>query len=54
MTNESGIFYDVMIWQHKLADVIFRITQKPLYITASNLFRQYVTNKGSFLNRFIT
>ena len=37
---------------HKLADIIFGITQKPFYITSSNLVRQYITNKGIFLNLF--
>ena len=37
---------------HKFADVIFGITQKPLYITSSTLVRQYITNKGIFLNLF--
>ena len=32
----------------KFVDVIFGITQKQLYITSSNLFRKYVTNKGIF------
>ena len=33
-------------------DVIFGITQKPLYVTSSNLVRQYMTNKVIFLNLF--
>ena len=37
---------------HKFADVTFGITQKLLYITSSNLARQYITNKGIFLNLF--
>ena len=37
---------------HKFADVIFGITQKPLYITSSNLVREYILNKGIFLNLF--
>ena len=36
---------------HEFADVIFGITQKLLRIT-SNLVRQYITNKGIFLNFF--
>ena len=27
---------------HEFADINFRITQKPLYITSSNLVRQYI------------
>ena len=38
----------------KFVDVIFGITQKLLYITSSNLFRKYVTNKGIFLKLFRT
>ena len=34
-TNRSGIIYDT----NSLADVIFGISQKPLYITSSNLVR---------------
>ena len=30
---------------HKFAGVIFGITQKPPYITPSNLVREYITNK---------
>ena len=37
---------------HKLADLVFGITQKLIYITLSNLVRQYITNKGIFLNMF--
>ena len=37
---------------HKFADVSFGITQKPLYTISSNLVRQYITNKGIFLNLF--
>ena len=29
----------------KFTGVIFGITQEPLYITPSNLVRQYITNK---------
>ena len=36
----------------KVADVIFRIIQKLLYITSSNLVRYYITNKGIFVNFF--
>ena len=36
----------------KFADVIFEITQQLLYITSSNLVRQYITNKGIILNMF--
>ena len=35
-TTGSGLIY-VMNWLHKFADVIFGISQKPLYITSSNL-----------------
>ena len=35
-TAGSGLIY-VMNWLHKFADVIFGISQKPLYITSSNL-----------------
>ena len=35
---------------NKLADVIFGITQELLYITSSNLVRQYIKDKGIFLN----
>ena len=35
---------------HKFTYVVFGITQKPLYITSLNLVKQYVTNKGIFLN----
>ena len=35
---------------HKFADVIFSITQKPFYITSSDLVRYFITNKGIFLN----
>ena len=38
-TNGTGIIYDVMNWPAKFADVIFEITQKPLYIISSNLVR---------------
>ena len=31
---------------HKFAGVIFGITQKPLYITPSNLVRQYIAVLG--------
>ena len=37
---------------HKLADVIFGITQKQLHITSSNLVRWYITHKEIFLNLF--
>ena len=37
---------------HKCAGVIFGITRKPLYITPSNLVRQYITKKEIFLNLF--
>ena len=30
---------------HQFADIIFGRTQKPLYITPSNLVRSYITNK---------
>ena len=36
----------------KFADVIFEITQQLIYITSSNLVRQYITNKGIILNMF--
>ena len=35
---------------HKFTDVIFGLTQKPLYITASNVVRKYITDKIIFLN----
>ena len=37
----------MMSWNddHKFTDVIFRITQKPLDNTSSNLVREYITNK---------
>ena len=43
-----------MLWigLYKFADVIFGVTQKPLYITSSNLVRLYITNKGICLNLF--
>ena len=34
-----------LIGLHKFEDVIFGITQKLLYVTSSNLVRQYITNK---------
>ena len=37
---------------HKFAAVIFEITQQLLYITASNLVRYHITNKGILLNLF--
>ena len=37
---------------HKFVDVIFGINQKLLYITSSNLGRQYTTNKRIVLNLF--
>ena len=37
---------------HIFADVIFKISQKLLYITSSNLVRLYITNKGIFLKLF--
>ena len=37
---------------HKFAGVIFGITQKPLYITWSNLIGYYITNKEVFVNLF--
>ena len=42
------MIYDFMNCFHKFGDVIFGITQKPLYITSSNLVRQYITDKGIF------
>ena len=39
MTSESGIIHDAMNRVHKLTSAIFEITQKPLYITSSNLVR---------------
>ena len=43
----------MMSWNglHKFADIIFRIIQKTLYITSSNLVR-YVTNKRTSQNLF--
>ena len=35
---------------HKLADVVYEITQILLFITSSNLLWKYFTNKGIFLN----
>ena len=35
---------------HKLTYLILEITQKPFYITSSNLVRYYITNKGVSLN----
>ena len=37
---------------HKFADAIFALTQKLLHITSSNLVRQYILNRGIFLNLF--
>ena len=37
---------------HKFAGVIFGITQKLLFITPSNLVREYITNKKNFVNLF--
>ena len=37
---------------YKIADVIFGLIQKRLYIKSSNLVRYYITNKGIFLNLF--
>ena len=53
-TNGSGTIYVVLNWLHKFADVIFRITQLPLYMTSSNLARWNITNKRIFLNCFVT
>ena len=45
---------NLMSWigLHKFADIIFGITQKPLYIISPHLVRWYITNKGIFLNLF--
>ena len=45
------IKFSMQVGLHKLADVIFGIIQKPIYITSSNLVR-YTTNKGIFMNLF--
>ena len=37
---------------HKFGDVILGITQKLLYITSSNLVRQYITTKDISLDLF--
>ena len=39
---------------HKLAEVIFRITQKPLYIMLSNFTIKYITSKEIFWSQFVT
>ena len=42
----------LLIGLDKLADLFFGITQKLLYIASSNLVREYISNKGIFLNFF--
>ena len=37
---------------HKFLDIIFEITPKLINIKSSHLVRQYITNKGIFLNLF--
>ena len=37
---------------HRFEGVIFGITQKPIYITPSNLGRSYITNKEIFVYLF--
>ena len=49
---EVESFMILWIGLHKLANVIVGITEKPLYITSSNLVRKCKTNKGIFLNLF--
>ena len=39
MANGRGVSNDVMHLLHNFADIIFGITQKPLFITPSNLVR---------------
>ena len=39
---------------HKFSDVIFGITQKPLYVSSSNLVKWYITNKEMSLIFFVT
>ena len=38
-TNENGIIDDFMNWLAKINNVIFAATEKPLYVTSSNLAR---------------
>ena len=37
---------------YKLADIIFGTTQKPLYITSSNLIKNKIKNKVIILKAF--
>ena len=49
---EVELFMMSWIGLHKFTGVIFGITQKPHYITPSNLVRWYITNKEIFVNLF--
>ena len=53
-TQKNKWKWCMMSWigLQKFVDVIFGITQKPLYIIPSNLVRQYITNKDIFVNFF--
>ena len=49
---EMDLFMTSWIGLHKFADVIFGITERPLYVMLSNWVRQYITNKRIILNLF--
>ena len=49
---EEEAFMTSWIGLHKFLDIIFEITPKLINIKSSHLVRQYITNKGIFLNLF--
>ena len=49
-THKSGKFMVSLIVLHILAGLIFGITQKPLYMTSSNLCRKYIINEKNLLH----